>query len=78
VLAYLRTAPRVGPDSEGGDVRFVAVNFTTGPQQISLPPGEWLIEVTTGLRPEREKVARHLDLGGDEAVILQPVSGATQ
>jgi hypothetical protein len=67
--------PGLGPEHESGDARFVAVNFTTGPHVVSLPPGEWLIEVTTGPRPEGEKVAGYLDLSGDEAVILQPVSG---
>jgi hypothetical protein len=76
VLAYVRTAPRVSPGSEDGDVRFVAVNFTTDPHEVSLPTGEWLIEVTTGLRVERERVAGQLVLSGNEAVILQPVSGA--
>jgi alpha-glucosidase len=67
VLAYLRTS------GEADDVRFVAVNFTDAAAEITVPPGEWMVDVSTSPGPPAEPVGGQLRLGPDEGAILRPV-----
>ncbi|HEY3811169.1 MAG TPA: hypothetical protein VGL49_07025, partial [Acidimicrobiales bacterium] len=75
-------AAGAGGAGGGDDQRVVAVNFTTSGAPVDLPPGEWAVEVSTGVGGEglppvapggREgRVAGRVSLGPDEAVILRP------
>lgn len=59
----------------GNDVAVVAVNFTSTPVEVALPPGSWRVVAASDQAPEKVRVGGGaLGLGPDLAVVLAPAA----